>query len=81
MKIAEASIEALILEPGPWSASRKRAWMRAGLAKCRRAATSRVMRKYGSWSMAQGIMEGIWLVIDSSVPKMWGKEDAKEVAP
>ena len=26
-------------------------------------------------------MEGIWLVIDSSVPKMWGKEDAKEVAP
>jgi hypothetical protein len=31
--------------------------------------------------MAQGIMEGIWLVIDSSVPKMWGKEDAKEVAP
>jgi hypothetical protein len=31
--------------------------------------------------MAQGIIEGIWFVIDSSVPKMWGKEDAKEVAP
>lgn len=31
--------------------------------------------------MAQGIIEGIWLVIDSLVPKIWGKEDAKEVAP
>lgn len=31
--------------------------------------------------MAQGIRQGIWLVRDSSGPKMCGKEEAKEVAP
>jgi len=81
MNIAEVSIEALIFEPGPCNASRNRAWIRAGLAQCIRGAISRVRRKYGSWSMAQGINEGISLVLDSSFPKMWGKDEAKEVAP
>lgn len=31
--------------------------------------------------MAQGIIAGIRFVLDSSSPKMWGKEDAKDVAP
>lgn len=31
--------------------------------------------------MAQGIIQGIAFVLDSSSPKMCGKEDAKEVAP
>ena len=31
--------------------------------------------------MAQGIKHGMDLVFDSSVPKMWGNDDANDVAP
>jgi hypothetical protein len=31
--------------------------------------------------MAQGMREGMRLVLDSSSPKMWGKDEANDVAP
>lgn len=43
------------------------------LGKPRRGATSRVMRKYGSWSMAHGMRQRMSL----RSPKMWGKDVGK----
>ena len=51
-------------------------WISAGLPKPSRGATSRVMRKYGSWSMAQGMRQGT----DVSPPKMCGKEEENDGA-
>lgn len=41
----------------PCSAGKNVEWMSAGLGNPRRGATSLVIRKYGSWSMAQGIKQ------------------------
>ena len=55
-------------------------WMSDGLRKPRRGATSRVMRKYGSWSMAHGIRHGTfcWPAIVAS--KTCGKDDENDGA-
>ena len=52
------------------------AWMSAGFGYLSLTATSRVSRKYGSWSIAQGMRQGML----DSVPKIWGKELEKEGA-
>eukprot|EP00962_Isochrysis_galbana_P028988 scaffold9221_cov118-Isochrysis_galbana.AAC.2 len=50
--------------------------MRAGLRKPSRGATSRVMRKYGSWSIAHGMRHGM----SERLPKISGKDDGNEGA-
>mmetsp|Transcript_68936 Transcript_68936/g.166672 ORF Transcript_68936/g.166672 Transcript_68936/m.166672 type:complete len:214 (-) Transcript_68936:562-1203(-) len=75
-KMAEASSEALIFESAPCSAGKNLEWISAGLPKPRRGATSLVMRKYGSWSMAHGMRQGTVV----SPPKMCGKEDENDGA-
>ena len=48
-----------------------------GLAIPARPATSLVIRKYGSWSIAQGIKHGI---LSESGPNMCGKDEANDGA-
>ena len=55
-------------------------WISEGLSRPRRGALSRHWRKYGSWSIAQGMRQGIRNVFLGSLPKMKGKEVAKAVA-
>jgi len=43
--MADLSSDALIFDPGPCRASKKREWIRAGFAKWSREATSLVNRK------------------------------------
>lgn len=59
----------------PCSAGKNVEWMRAGFGKPRRGATSLVIRKYGSWSMAHGIKQCTFLL-----PKMNGNEDENDGA-
>lgn len=80
MKIALLSILALILLPGPCRAGKNWECISAGLMYFNRAATSRVSRKYGSWSIAHGIRDGIRVFFFGSVPKMWGKVEENAVA-
>lgn len=67
--IAEFGRLALIFVPGPCSAGKKTLCMSAGFGYFSRPATSRVRRKYGSWSMAQGISAGTV----PFGPNQWGK--------
>lgn len=53
-----------------------RQWMRAGFGYLSLGATSRVILKYGSWSMAHGMRQ--WTSVRS--PKMCGKAHANEGA-
>lgn len=46
------------------------AWMRAGFLYLRRCAHSRVRRKYGSWSIAHGMRQGM----SALSPKICGNE-------
>ena len=57
-----------------WSAGKKRDSMSAVLMCPRRGAASRVMRKYGSWSMAQGMRHRTSL----RAPNMWGKVSGRK---
>ena len=50
-------LDALIFVPSPVSDGMNLLWISAGLNSFRRTATSRVMRKYGSWSIAHGIRQ------------------------
>mmetsp|Transcript_56810 Transcript_56810/g.126862 ORF Transcript_56810/g.126862 Transcript_56810/m.126862 type:complete len:228 (+) Transcript_56810:584-1267(+) len=75
-KMAEESRDALIFEFGPWSAGKNLECSSAGFRKPSLWATSRVIRKYGSWSIAHGMRQGI--VVSS--PKIWGKLVGKEGA-
>lgn len=68
--------EALIFVCGPCSAGKNLEWSSAGLGYLSFAATSRVRRKYGSWSIAQGIRHGMF----EAVPNICGKELEKEGA-
>ena len=72
----ELTSDALIFVCGPWSAGKNLAWMSAGFGYLSLTATSRVSRKYGSWSIAQGMRQGML----DCVPKIWGKEWEKEGA-
>ena len=72
----ELTSDALIFVCGPCSAGKNLAWMSAGFGYLSLTATSRVSRKYGSWSMAQGMRQGIL----ETEPKIWGKELEKEGA-
>lgn len=80
MNMALELILALILLPGPCRAGKNWECINAGLIYFNRAATSRVSRKYGSWSMAQGIRDCICVFFFGSVPKIWGKVEEKAVA-
>ena len=51
------SLDALIFVPRPVSDGINLLCSSAGLCSRSRTATSRVIRKYGSWSMAHGIMQ------------------------
>merc|ERR1719198_2477416 len=79
-KMAEDSSEADILLSLPCSAGKNFEWMSAGLRKPRRGATSRVMRKYGSWSMAHGIRHGTFCCAGIDASKMCGKDDENDGA-
>lgn len=68
--------DALIFVCGPWRAGKNFAWISVGFGYFSLVATSRVRRKYGSWSMAQGMRHGTFDV----VPNIWGKEFEKEGA-
>merc|ERR1712123_451816 len=68
--------EADILVRAPCNAGKKERWSKAGLRPPNLWATSLVMRKYGSWSIAQGIKQGTVLLS----PKMKGKELLNEGA-
>ena len=45
-------------------------WSKAGLGYLSFAATSLVRRKYGSWSIAHGMRQGVF----ETEPNIWGKE-------
>jgi hypothetical protein len=62
--------DALIFVWGPCSAGKNLEWRRTGFGYLSFTATSRVRRKYGSWSIAQGIRHGILDV----VPNICGNE-------
>lgn len=64
-------LEALIFVLRPTSAGMNLLHMMAGLCSFSRPAISRVIRKYGSWSTAQGIRHRIFL------PSTFGKDDEK----
>lgn len=68
--------DALILVCEPWRAGKNLEWMSVGLGYLSLEATSRVRRKYGSWSMAHGMRQGMLLW----VPNMCGKELENEGA-
>ena len=76
MYMLELTSDALIFVCGPCSAGKNLAWMSAGLGYLSFTATSRVSRKYGSWSIAQGIRHGML----DALPKICGKELEKEGA-
>ena len=61
MKMALVGSLALILPPAPCSAVRNLEWMSAGFGDGwrMRCALSRRRRKYGSWSIAHGIKQGM----------------------
>ena len=73
---ARVASDALIFVCGPCSAGKNSAWISAGLQYLSFAATSRVSRKYGSWSIAHGMRHGIL----EALPKICGKELEKEGA-
>ena len=60
-----------ILPDSPLSAGKNRDSTRAGLYPPMRGAASRVMRKYGSWSMAHGMRQRSDFF---SAPNMCGKQ-------
>jgi hypothetical protein len=62
MKIAELSTELDILLVGPCSAGKNLESSKQGFAVLIRDATSRVNRKYGSWSIAHGIKHGTFFI-------------------
>ena len=66
-------LDALIFVFRPTSAGMNLLHISAGLCSFRRDATSRVIRKYGSWSTAHGIMQRIFFG-----PSTFGKEEEKE---
>ena len=68
--------DALILVCGPCSAGKNLEWISVGFGYLSLPATSRVSRKYGSWSMAHGMRHGVSLF----VPKILGNELEKEGA-
>jgi len=67
---------ALILVCGPCRAGKNFEWMSVGFGYFSFWATSRVKRKYGSWSIAHGIKQGML----DAVPKIWGNELEKDGA-
>src|SRR2546426_12734038 len=54
----DSGIEADILPPGPRRLGRSLLWIRAGFGYPSLGATSRVIRKWGSWAMPHGISTG-----------------------
>ena len=58
VKMLDSGMEADILPPGPRRLGRSLLWIRAGFGYPSFGATSRVIRKWGSWSMPQGIRTG-----------------------
>ena len=66
----ELMSDALIFVCGPCRAGKNFACSKDGLGYFNLCATSRVRRKYGSWSIAHGIRQGI----SDLVPKICGKE-------
>src|SRR3989442_14591726 len=54
----DAGIDADIWPPGPRRLGRSWGWIRAGFGYPSLGATSRVMRKWASWSMPHGIRTG-----------------------
>ena len=72
----EFTSDALIFVCGPCNAGKNLAWMSAGLGYLSFAATSRVSRKYGSWSIAHGMRHGMF----DALPKICGNELEKEGA-
>eukprot|EP01085_Mycamoeba_gemmipara_P000427 Mycagemm_TRINITY_DN10307_c2_g4::TRINITY_DN10307_c2_g4_i1::g.427::m.427 type:complete len:158 gc:universal TRINITY_DN10307_c2_g4_i1:1033-560(-) len=79
MKMALVGSEALILLFAPRSAGKNLLWITAGFrypSGRMRGATSRVMRKNGSWSMPQGISTGTC----DAAPNMSGKEEENDGA-
>ena len=76
MYMLEFTSDALIFVCGPCNAGKNLAWMSAGLGYLSFAATSRVSRKYGSWSIAHGMRHGMF----DALPKICGNELEKEGA-
>ena len=72
----ELASDALIFVCGPCSAGKNLACSSAGFGYLSFAATSRVSRKYGSWSIAHGMRHGM---LDCA-PKICGKELEKDGA-
>lgn len=70
------SSDALILPVSPVSAGKKRLSISAGLCPLMRGAMSRVIRKYGSWSIAHGMRHRSRL----PAPNKWGNESGKDGA-
>lgn len=70
MNILEFASDALIFVCGPCSAGKNLEWISVGFGYLSFAATSRVRRKYGSWSIAHGMRQGM----SERVPKMLGNE-------
>src|SRR2546430_16271885 len=58
VKMLDSGMEADILPPGPRRLGRSLLWIRAGFGYPSFGATSRVIRKWGSWSMPHGISTG-----------------------
>ena len=76
MKMELVSLDALIFVWLPCRLGKNLEWMSDGLGYLSFTAASRVWRKYGSWSMAQGIRHGTSL----REPKICGNELEKEGA-
>ena len=72
----ELASDALIFVCGPCSAGKNLACSNAGFVYLSFAATSRVSRKYGSWSIAHGMRHGMF----DALPKICGNELEKEGA-
>jgi len=71
--IDEFGSDADIFDFEPWSAGKNVEWINAGFGKFKRGATSRVIRKYGSWSIAHGIRQGYSCL--SFSPKINGNDE------
>ncbi len=71
----EFGSDADIFDFEPCNAGKNVEWINAGFGKFKRGATSRVIRKYGSWSMAHGIRQGYSCLIFS--PKINGNDELR----
>ena len=58
VKMLDSGIEADILPVGPSRLGRSLLWIKAGFGYPSLGATSRAMRKWGSWSIPQGMRMG-----------------------